>query len=78
MEASVDTTCRFFAIELMRILVFRTKLVIYNVMLLEEIVWDIHFLLGLEIDIYLIGTSMSPLSSGKSFDAITIQEIRKC
>ena len=44
-------------------------------MLLKEIVRDIQFLLGLEIDMYLIGTSMSHLSSSKCCDAVMFQEM---
>ena len=44
-------------------------------MLLKEIVRDIQFLLGLEIDMYLIGTSMSHLSSSTCFDAVMFQEM---
>ena len=44
-------------------------------MLLKEIVRDIQFLLGLEIDMYLIGTSMSHLRSSKCFDVVVFQEM---
>ena len=42
-------------------------------MLLKEIVRDIHFLLGLEIDMYPIETSMSHLSNSKYFDTVMFQ-----